>query len=113
MLRVLWKCAPATAPSERRPPTSSRTAEGTPTPMVSATQISSGGPEAISRSANPRTREAGTRPAKGHPNETMKLTVMGLPSFRARWIRPWPTSRPCSLVWFWLRSPNSSVIANA
>src|ERR1700686_2242504 len=73
VLRVLWKCAPTVAPRRIAPPTTSLTCAGTPTPIVSARQISSGG-IAITCSTMLKTRLGGTAPSNGQPNATLTVT---------------------------------------
>src|ERR1700682_5949645 len=72
VLRVLWKCAPTVAPRRRAPPTSSLTCHGTPTPIVSARQISSAG-TAIKCSTMLSTRSGGTGPSNGQPKAPLHV----------------------------------------
>src|SRR5260370_41483501 len=110
VLRVLWKCAPTFAPRSRAPRTNAFTCVGTPTPIVSARQISSGG-TAIKRSTRARTCGTGTGPSHGQPNATLLVTLIGTRSERARGTRARAVASPSSVVAFWLGRPKVSLAA--
>src|SRR5829696_8512296 len=82
VLRVSWKWQPTVAPNASTPSTSSHTWLGTPTPMVSASKISSGfATETFS--AMPSTCPGSTRPSKGSPKAALRVMETRTPSTRA------------------------------
>src|SRR3954453_2467904 len=112
VLRVLWKWQPTGTPSAPTPPTSVSTCDGTPTPTVSASTISSGFVSATRR-ATSRTWAGSTAPSNGQPNATEIVTVTRTPSARARPTTAAEVSSAAATVVFWLRAQNSSVTGKA
>src|SRR3954468_17664654 len=112
VLRVLWKWQPTGTPSAATPRTSVSTCDGTPTPTVSASTISSGF-VAATCAATSSTRAGSTAPSEGQPNATEIVSVTRTPAGRARPTMSADVAIAAVTVVFWLRAQNSSVTGKA
>ena len=87
---------------------SSRTCDGTPTPIVSPS-ASSCTPDAAASTASATTRSAGTSPSNGQPNAVASVSVVNNPAARASATTE-TTSRIASAVdMFWFFQENVSL----
>ena len=79
----------------------SRTCEGTPTPMVSPSAISST-PARAPSTASATTRSAGTSPSNGQPNATDSVSVVNSPAARAAATTSsaWRCASVVGMFWF-------------